>query len=55
MAEDSRVGFSVVTSISWVQYVSIYLPATLYMTSLEEAKSIENSCNSPWFARGYKD
>ena len=55
MAEDSRVGFSVVTFISWVQDIDIYSPAILDVISLEEAKSIEDFCNSLWLARGCKD
>ena len=55
MAEDFRVGFSVVTSMSWVWDVGTCLPTTSGMASLGGAKSIADSCNFPSLAGGCKD
>ena len=55
MAKDSRVGFSTITLMSWVQGIGICSSITSGIASLEEAKSIVNSYNFPLLAREYKD
>ena len=39
----------------WVQDIRVYLLATLDIASLEGAKNITDSCNSPSLAREYKN